>query len=50
MAGKSPRGDWDHCVVYQNGDMVHDPHPDKTGIEDKKDVMVLVSIDPGKKP
>lgn len=32
VTGKSPRGDWLHCVVDQGGEVVHDPHPDKTGI------------------
>jgi hypothetical protein len=30
--GKSPRGP-DHAVVYHGEDLVHDPHPDKTGLE-----------------
>lgn len=29
--GKSPRG-ISHAVVYQNGQLVHDPHPDGGGI------------------
>lgn len=29
--GKSPRGDFNHAVVWQNS-IVHDPHPDRTGI------------------
>lgn len=33
VAGKSPRGkDVRHAVVYYGKKMVHDPHPDKTGI------------------
>lgn len=36
VTGKSPRGDFDHVVVYQNGKMVHDPHPSGDGIEDEK--------------
>jgi hypothetical protein len=31
--GKSPRGDWQHAVVWQSGRMVHDPHPDGTGLD-----------------
>lgn len=31
--GKSPRGDHNHCVVVDlDGNLVHDPHPDRTGI------------------
>lgn len=29
--GKSPRG-IDHCVVYRDGFMVHDPHPQGGGL------------------
>jgi len=33
--GKSPRGDWDHAIVYDARDgepkMVHDPHPSRAG-------------------
>lgn len=29
--GKSPRGNFNHAVIWNNG-MIHDPHPDKTGI------------------
>jgi hypothetical protein len=32
--GKSPRGkDLNHAVVYCQGELVHDPHPDKTGLK-----------------
>lgn len=30
--GKSPRGVY-HSVIYQEGKLVHDPHPSKAGIE-----------------
>lgn len=30
--GLSPRGNWSHVVVYLGGEMVHDPHPDGTGV------------------
>lgn len=29
--GKSPRGDFNHAVIWNDG-IIHDPHPDKTGI------------------
>lgn len=32
VSGKSPRGDYYHVVVYRNGRLVHDPHPDGTGV------------------
>jgi hypothetical protein len=38
VSGKSPRG-VQHVVIYQNGEMIHDPHPSKGGVfedDDKK--------------
>lgn len=33
LTGPSPRGpDWDHAVVARGGRIVHDPHPDDTGL------------------
>lgn len=32
VSGPSPRGNFWHVVIYRNGKMVHDPHPDGTGI------------------
>lgn len=32
VSGKSPRGNFNHIVIYQYGKMIHDPHPDHTGI------------------
>lgn len=34
VSGKSPRagGTIHHVVVYRDGAMVHDPHPDRTGL------------------
>ena len=32
-SGKSPRGDFNHAVVWNNG-IIHDPHPDNKGIHD----------------
>lgn len=31
VTGRSPRGAWNHDVVYFNG-KIHDPHPDGTGL------------------
>jgi hypothetical protein len=28
VSGKSPRGDYDHAVIYRNGKLVHDPYPE----------------------
>lgn len=33
LSGKSPRGAFNHAVVARNGAVVHDPHPDRTGVE-----------------
>lgn len=30
-SGKSPRGEFNHAIVWNNG-IIHDPHPDNTGI------------------
>lgn len=46
LSGKSPRGDFDHCVVAHGLEVVHDPHPSRAGLESHKDVVVLVPIDP----
>jgi len=35
--GKSPRGDFRHAVVWQEGKMIHDPHPDGTGLDGPPD-------------
>lgn len=45
VTGKSPRGDFHHVVVYQNGKMVHDPHPDGTGLltEETFEVIRIIS-------
>lgn len=32
-SGKSPRGDFNHSVVFFGDEMVHDPHPSRDGIE-----------------
>lgn len=36
VSGPSPRGEGDdglwHVVLYRNGEMVHDPHPQATGL------------------
>lgn len=32
VSGRSPRGNFNHIVIYKNGKMVHDPHPSGDGI------------------
>lgn len=42
--GKSPRAKKDgekHGVVWLNGEMVHDPHPDKTGLAEYPTVFTV---------
>lgn len=31
--GRSPRGEFDHCVVAHNGMIIHDPHPSRDGLK-----------------
>jgi len=42
--GESPRG-VDHMVIYKDGVMVHDPHPDNNGLVNIKYWEILVEID-----
>jgi len=30
--GKSPRGRYNHATIYRGAELVHDPHPDDTGL------------------
>ena len=32
VVGRSPRGDFNHCCIYQNGLLWHDPHPSGAGL------------------
>lgn len=45
LSGKSPRGDFQHSVVALGPDIIHDPHPSRLGIEDRRDIVLLVPID-----
>lgn len=47
VSGPSPRGKFDHSVVYFGNKMVHDPHPDNTGLVKITDIGFLLPIDPG---
>lgn len=43
--GQSPRHpDCTHVVIYLNGKMVHDPHPDNTGILDERAFEIIEKI------
>jgi len=40
VEGLSPRG-ISHVVVYKDGQMVHDPHPDNTGLIEPRRVLAI---------
>ena len=40
--GRSPRGTHNHAVVMKNDEVVHDPHPDQTGLSVLRGYMLLV--------
>ncbi len=45
MVGPSPRGfDADHQCVGYKGKLVHDPHPDKTGLKSLRNIEILVKL------
>lgn len=45
-SGPSPRGNGiHHVVIYRDGEMVHDPHPDRSGILSVEDCFGLHRID-----
>lgn len=46
LSGKSPRGDFSHTVVARGGDVMHDPHPSRAGVESVVDRWILVPLDP----
>lgn len=40
--GKSPRGDWRHTVVVDAaGELLHDPHPSRDGVEGISEVWLI---------
>jgi hypothetical protein len=39
--GKGPRG-LQHAVVMRQGELVHDPHPDRAGLETLRGFLILV--------
>jgi hypothetical protein len=45
--GKSPRGrSLYHVAIYRDGALVHDPHPDDTGIAEVTRMWVLRRVEP----
>lgn len=46
VTGKSPRGDFNHGVVYKNGKLFHDPHPSGDGVLDVAFIEFWLPIDP----
>ena len=32
-SGKSPRGDWGHCVLWRDDELLWDPHPSGAGLD-----------------
>lgn len=44
-SGPSPRG-VSHMVVYHDGNLVHDPHPSRAGINAVSRIYVLAPLDP----
>lgn len=40
-AGMSPRG-VRHCVLWQRGAMIHDPHPSRAGLAEAPDEVWLI--------
>ena len=42
--GKSARG-YNHCAVYKDGKMIHDPHPDDSGLLAVDRVFNLIKQD-----
>lgn len=44
MVGKSPRHDQAHVVIAKDGEMVHDPHPDGTGLEARLGEYIMAHI------
>lgn len=48
--GQSPRGPFNHAVVWENGAMIHDPHPCGGGlVGEPKYVAFLIPRDPAKR-
>lgn len=48
IAGGDSWRDIPHSVIYKTGEMVHDPHPDGTGIRGVEDVCLFIPVSAGK--
>jgi hypothetical protein len=46
-SGTSPRG-YPHRVIYQNGALAHDPHPDGGGLVEVRGFYLFVPVDPAR--
>ena len=45
--GKSPRGDFNHSVIYYKDKLFFDPHPDNTGLDgEPKECTILYPLTP----
>lgn len=45
VGGKSTRGDLLHAVIYKDGKLYHDPHPDNTGVLTVDDYWLIYPIE-----
>ncbi len=45
VTGKADRG-FGHAVVYESGQLVHDPHPDGTGLTDPALIELFYLLNP----
>jgi len=43
ISGKSPRGPFWHTVVGLDGEIVHDPHPSRSGLDEEQSWTVFVA-------
>jgi len=46
VTGKSPRGEFCHVVVYENGKLLWDPHPSDDGIDDVRRIEWFAPVAP----
>jgi len=47
VSGRGPRG-FDHSVLWQNGQMIHDPHPSRAGLLEPVYEEYVVALDPAR--
>lgn len=45
-SGPSPRGPWDHSVIYWKDQLLHDPHPEGGGLKSVSYYMVFRPLNP----